>query len=96
MYDLDNIEGSPLGGFFEVFCLSIMLAFHCPISSEVSSLVAGIFNVSTRLKEFCQDLLVPCYLFIAVILLSSWIDCLETGSLVPAYCYRRLVTKKVS
>ena len=51
--------------------------------------------------RFCRALLVPSYLFILVNLLISRKECLANsidvpGSLVPAICHFRLVTKKVS
>ena len=74
MSGLDSIERYDLEGYFEVFCLNELLAFHRPNSSEVSEFVAGLFVVSARLAEFCLVLLVPCYLFIVGILKSYWMD----------------------
>ena len=74
MSDMDNLNGSSLGGPFKVFCLSELLEFQRPISSGVSALVAGIIVVSGCLEELCWALLVPCSLFVAEIIRSSRMD----------------------
>ena len=50
MSNLDILEGSALGGSFDVFGLSKFLAFQCPNYLEVSALVAGFLSLSNRLE----------------------------------------------
>ena len=98
---MENIKGSAIGGSFEVFGPSELLAFHRSNFLVVSALATEPFVVSARLEEFFRDLLVSCYLFIEGIIKSSWMEFLATarnvpGSLVLAFWYYCLMMKKVS
>ena len=82
------------------FVRSNILAFHCPISLGFSALVAGIFVVFRSSSGF-NGLSILSFFRVLGYYPKFSDSYLETasnvpGSLVPAFCYSRLVTKKVS